>query len=347
MTHRPFLALALCLPLVGAASPALAQSAPGGAAAQPARAVTLSELRERSIQRLLDLSASSDPQVRANAIEGLDPAPARLEPIVALAVLDENIGVRTTALIVAGRHKIQAALSQAQNSTSDPSPFVRAAALYALKRLGQSPDLTPLASILLEDPEPRVRAHAAFLLGEIGEDSALPLLRQAATRPMPRASEATLTIMRLQIAEAMIKLGDDGQLDTLHAALFPSRPEDLESAALAAQILGEVGARRAVPDLINLALAKDDSGNAMPAEVRLAAARSVAMLGRRDGDFIAAEYASSDRPEIRAQVAMVLGDTADRNEIDSLAAMLEDPEPRVQVAAAAALLRATSRLTGR
>jgi len=347
-----FLALIAGLSLM-CALPALAQNARQDSrpsaqpAAQPVTAVNISALRERAIGMLVDLSGHQDPQVRANAVEGLEGAPGRVEPIVALAVLDDNIGVRAVGLMVAGRQELDSALPAARLNATDPSPYVQAAALFALKRLDESPDLSPLGRMLFESDEPQVRAYAAFILGEIGEESALGMLRQAASRPMPRARESALLLMRLQIAEAMIKLGDDDQLHTLHAALFPSRPEDLEAAALAAQILGEVDAQRSIPDLINLAVTQDEQGNQMPAEIRLAAAHSVAKLGRRDGDFIADEYATSPSPAIRAQGASVYASTLPRDRLGILEAMLDDADPSVQVAAAAGVLAATNRLTGR
>lgn len=319
--------------------------ADGGSLRAPTEGIVA--LRERAINTLVELSSDSNPQVRANAIEGLSAAPGRLESVVALGVLDPNVGVRTVSFMVAGRHKVESVEGVARTCATEESPYVQAAALFALKRLGADPDLTPLGTMLMSAEEPRVRAHAAFVLGEIGEESALSMLRHAAARPMPRASESAVSLMRLQIAEAMVKLGDDSQIHTLHAALYPSRPEDLESAALAAQILGEVDAQRSVPDLMNLAVAKDEQGNPMPAEVRLAAARSVAKLGRRDGNFIAIEYASSQNPVIRAQVASVFAETLGRDELGELEAMLEDPDALVRVSAAASLLRAVERLSGR
>lgn len=355
---QPFRAAMLVL-LAGVSAVGIAQAQPRRQSAspgsqpaaqpapQPITAVNLSALRERAIGMLTDLASHQNPQVRANAVEGLEAAPGRVETVVGLAVLDDNVGVRSVGLMVAGRHEIDSALPAARLNASDPSPYVQAAALFALKRLDQNPDLSPLGRMLFEADEPSVRAHAAFILGEIGEDSALSMLRQAAARPMPRASESSLLLMRLQMAEAMVKLGDDEQVHTLHAALYPSRPEDLEAAALAAQILGEVDAQRSIPDLINLALQQDEQGNPMPAEIRLAAAHSVAKLGRRDGDFIADEYASSPNPAIRAQVASVYASTLPRDRLGILEAMLDDADPTVQVAAAAGVLRATNRLGGR
>ena len=95
----------------------------------------LPALRERAIDALLELSSDSSPQVRANAIEGLSAAPGRLESVVALGVLDPNEGVRTVSLMVAGRHKVASIEPAARTAATEESPFVQAAALFALSIL--------------------------------------------------------------------------------------------------------------------------------------------------------------------------------------------------------------------
>src|SRR5690606_25134635 len=120
----------------------------------------------------------------------------------------------------------------------DESPMARLAAVYALHRCGDtSPDadLTPLGAALW-DESPRVRAHAAFILGEIGDPSAIPMLRDSLRAPANRVSRSEVRLTQLQIAEARIKLGDEEPLHEVRAALYPSRPDDLEATALAAQI---------------------------------------------------------------------------------------------------------------
>ncbi|GIK19251.1 MAG: HEAT repeat domain-containing protein [Leptolyngbya sp. PLA2] len=309
--------------------------------------VRITGLREQAIATLTELSSDIDPQVRANVLEALVIAPARLEPIAAAGLRDSNEGVRAVAAMAVGKARLTRLASAVEPLLSDPSPRVQTSAIYALRRLGREVDPTPLASFALGDPRPSVRAHAVWALGELGDPSALPLLREAAARPMPRAGDAEVRLMRLQVAEAMLKLGDDEQLHPLHAALFVSRPEHLETAALAAQILGEVGNRSSIPDLRNLAVFRDERGNQMPAEVRLAAVGALAKLGQTDGSFIAEEYAAHPSPLVRAQAAVVFGETTGPNNAARLEALLRDPEERVRVAAAAGVLRYADRSAGR
>lgn len=85
----------------------------------------------------------------------------------------------------------------------------------------------------------------------------------------------------------------------------------------------------------------------MPAEIRMAAATSLAKLGRRDGDFIAREYLGSDDPVIRSQAVILLGELRQPALLTELASrMRDDPNPLVQTAAAAAIVAATNPGTG-
>lgn len=302
--------------------------------------IARSALRERALERLEQFGHDPDPTLRAHAIEALVAAPARLEPIVAVALRDEVPAVRTVAAMAVGRAQLARLTHAVRPLLQDHSPFVRAAAIYALRRLGADVDPTPLASILLTDPSPQVRAHVAYILGELGEPSAIGLLRQAARDPMPRAPVAQVRLLQLQIAEAMVKLGDDSQVQTIRAALYPARPDELEATALAVQIIGHVQDHGATDQLIYLSAYRNEFGQPMPAEVRLGVAESLARLGLRRGSFIADEYADSELPLVRAQAAMVYGQIGGAEALARLERMLEDPSAQVQVAASAGVLQA-------
>jgi len=226
---------------------------------------------------------------------------------------------------------------------SDPSAHVRASAIYALTRLGEPVDRTPLASMLLDDPSPWVRRHTAYILGELGDPSAMGLLRTAARRQYPDTPPEQTRNFQLQLAEAMIKLGDDRQRQAIRAALYPARPEELESAALAAQIIGETGDREAVHQVASLGEYRDAGGNPHPAEVRLAIAAALGAMGHRRGTTVADEFASSDSPALRAQSAHVYGQVGGTDRLGALSRLLADDVPTVRVAAAAAILRAATR----
>src|SRR5213075_2304568 len=107
--------------------------------------------------------------------------------------------------------------------------------------------------MLLLDPSLRVRSHVAFILGELGDPSALPVLRQSISERTAGTRPEQFKLFELQVAEAMIKLGDRGQCGVIQAALHASHPEELESIALAAQLIGEVQDSSAAAQLVTLA----------------------------------------------------------------------------------------------
>lgn len=300
----------------------------------------VNELREKAATRLEEGTMDRNPQVRANAAEGLAEAPQRLQGVMQRLLADPNAGVRSTAAMMIGRLQLRNLVGNVRPLTQDSSPFVAASAIYAVSRCGEAVDITRLADSLLKDPSPRVRAHVAFLLGELGEQTATGLLRDAAKAKIPRASAIEMRLMQLQIAEALVKLGVEEQLDVIRAALYPSRPEDLEAAALAVQIIGQVKDRRATDQLIYLTAYNDKQEGRMPAEVRLGAAMSLAMLGNDRGSFIADEFAAHPVPALRAQAAFVYGQIGRPENLPRLERLMEDPDPATQIAAAAGALKA-------
>ncbi len=283
--------------------------------------------------------------MRANAIEGLSETPARLGPVLGVALRDSNEGVRAVAAAVAGRTGQREQLGAVRALHRDRSPFVQASALYASTQLGdREVDITPLGGLLTQSGSARVRAHAATMVGMIGDASAVPMLRSAAAAQMPRAGEGEVRLLRLSISEALVRLGEDEELHTLHAALFPSTPDELEAAAIAAQMLGEIGSRRSIPELTNLVVYEDTAtGQRMPAEVRLAAAKSLGELGKTDGAFVGLEYVNDANPLIRAQAARALGVMRGGEVRPALERLLQDTDPLVRVSAAAGVLDHVSR----
>ncbi|MBL4699246.1 MAG: HEAT repeat domain-containing protein [Phycisphaerales bacterium] len=300
------------------------------------------ELRELAIDRLMRLTTDPSPEIRANAIEALATVTSRVEPIVALALSDPNDGVRTVATMVAGQSNLSSLAPTIRELLTDKSPFVRSAAIYAMGTFGEKVDQTDLARYLFESTNTGMRSQAAFILGELGESSAIPMLIQAISEPMPSATPNEKKIFRLQVAEALFKLGHDQSIDTIRSALYPSRKEELEATALAVQIIGQIKDRPSMDQLIYLA---DNQGdNVMPAEVRLGVASALANMGHREGSFVADEYLDNALDTIRAQSAAVYGKTSDIGNLGKLEMMmLNDPSPLAQVAAAGAIVDYTRR----
>ncbi len=324
-------------------SPRPTQSQSGASRAQTTLvldATTRTSMRDEAIGILMDAALSTEPLLRANAIEGLQGAPSQVESVARAGLRDENLGVRFVAAMTIGELKLRSSLVFVEPLLNDPSKIVQAAAIYALRHNGQKVDPSVLAS-MLESRDPTERAQAAFILGELGDASAVGMLRSAARRSSPLASLIADRLVRLQIAEALVKLGDLEAIETIRAALYPSRPEDLEATALAVQIIGNVNDRRSIDQLVYLTAR--EGPEKMPAEIRMAAAISLAKLGNRRGAFIGDEYWQDENPAIRSQAAFVLGETVDSGNADKLRQLMGDPVGYVKVAAASATLGAIDR----
>lgn len=304
-----------------------------------------SVLRERAIALLEESARSDRPEVRANAIEALLLVPGRARPVIEQGLGDENLGVRTVALMGAGRLRLESSEPRIRELLHDESPYVKSAAIFALVRLGKPVDRTPLAKALLSNEKIAIRAHAASILGELEDRSSIPMLQQASVQRDPFASSSELSLMRLQIAEALVKLGENEQIETLNAALFPARPDAIEGAVLAATMLGELKAASSSDLLRNIA-AQEQRGPggsvepAMPPEFRLAAAGSLAQMGDDSGLFVAEQYREHPSELMRAQTAHTFGHIGGGRGLAALESLVGDQSEIVRVSAAAGLVRA-------
>jgi HEAT repeat protein len=299
----------------------------------------VSGVRQVAIELLREASASPEPLLRANAIEALHLEPDYVLPAAQTALGDENRGVRFAAAMTVGKLRLVELADLCEPLLHDPSPSVRAAAIFALQRTGRPVDLTPLGR-MLESDEPEIRANAALVLGELGNPSALPMLAAAARRPMARATGPRARVVELQIAESMVRLGADEELQVIRAALFSPSAEQGEIKALAALACGRLRDEVYAGTLYDLATRGDVRRE--PAEIRMAATFALAQIEPRSAPMeVALEYVRSDRPELRAQAALTLGESDNPDPIPVVSQMMSDENPIVQVAAAGAILRLT------
>jgi HEAT repeat protein len=302
-------------------------------AAPPAPADTV----PRAIQLIVDASVGESPSLRCNAVETMQMLPHRALPVVSKALGDANPAVRFAAVITAAKLKYKDLAPAIEPLIKDENPSVRAAAIFGLYTLGQKVDLTPLSD-LLRSPEPSLRSNVAMLLGLLGDKSAVPMLKSAAEVPMPRASAAQIAVTRVQIAEAIAKLGDDksprrsAELDALRAGIYNMNFDEVR--ILAVNAVGEVQDRGVEGSLERLLTEG-------PFELQLAAAASLRRLGNPRGLSIAIQYSAHESAPVRAQAAWALGWFNGKLSYNHLARLLNDTDPHVRVAAAASIIRRT------
>lgn len=312
---------------------------PAQTGAAPMTPIAATVLRERAIEVVELESANVDPTIRASAVAAAAMVPSRLGALVEKGLDDPNSGVRGVTAMAIGRAQIKGHTNRLTRLLNDSEVITQVSATYALIRTGANVDRSPLASWLMNDPSPWVKRQTVDVLGLLGDRSAMPLLKSAARERFPSLGTEQNRILQLLLAEAMIRLGDDEQRPVIRAALYPPTPDELETAALAVSIIGEIQDKEAIAQLIYLSQYKDKAGQQYPAEIRLAVASTLAKLGKPQGYFIADEYVGSTNPVLRAQCALVYGVTKGPQNSQKLATLMGDPEALVRVAAAGAVLR--------
>lgn len=315
-------------------------------------------------------SRNANPRARLAALEGAEHAPDIAFDLARAGLSDENPAVRFAALVIVGKLKLVDLSDAAMDLMQDENESVRAAALFAASRCGRDVNLSPLAGILANGTG-GARANAAMLIGQLGDPQAIGMLRDMASKPMALISTADRTWVRLQYAEAMIRLDpkDEQTLGTIRASVY----SNLDAVrVLAITILGEVGDRSVQGGLAHII----DRDN--PIQVKIAAAQSLVRMGdkragavlikasgyddrqlmkdlkdylRKSGaagpavqavrDLLSDEQARArEAAEVRAQAAVGLGFVGNKASAQRLSALLSDPDPIVQIAAASAILRA-------
>ena len=309
--------------------------------AEPLTAEIYQAAQNRAVQQILISARSKDPILRANALEAAEALPNRIGPLVQQALMDQAAVVRYAALVTIGKLKLSGVATNAQQYLNDPSGSVRAAAIFALARnfgttssnnpqnkSGWAVDISPLAGLLMGQ-NPTTRGNVAYLMGLMGDASAIPLLKIAARKRLPKVPQAREVIIRIQIAEAIYRLGGSDVLDSIRAGLFSQFDE---VRILSVQMTGRLYDRQWEPAIVN-ALKKD------PIELKLAAAGTLARFGNRKGLDIILDAAQSKSELLRSQAAICLG--MFRNvppATQMLIGLLTDQVESVRLAAAAGLL---------
>ncbi|MGN6505106.1 MAG: HEAT repeat domain-containing protein [Tepidisphaeraceae bacterium] len=281
-------------------------------------------LQAAAEQELTRAFQSNDPVLRANSVEASQKTLGiKAADRIMLALNDPDGLVRFAGAMAAGAIKLQSAYSKLLAMTQDENPNVQVAVRYALHRLGDyrlSHDFERFAT----DADAHVRANTVLALGLLGEPSALNILRYMRGDPDPA--------VRLQVAEAMYRLGDEKAREKLVAGTISSYPDDQIVSLLALAGTHD----RSIIRSLHAQLTSEYE------EVTLAAARACGMVGSDDGMAVALKGTSSVDPRQRGMAALALGAIGRSDAQPQLSHLLHDADPAVRLAAATALLQLKS-----
>lgn len=290
-------------------------------------------------QSILMMAVNDEhPLLRAIGFQGLEWMPQSLGEVAPSGLSDENQGVRFVTAMTVGQAKLAGMQLYLEPLLLDESKSVHAAAIFALRQLGEQVDPSPLGQYVLSN-DPEVRSNAYIVLGRLGNASAIPLIQSSLGKGMRLVNPMRVKLTELQAADSLVELGDESEVEPIRAALF-APVEQGELSILACEFLGEIGDGQARPMLHRLLAASGRQQR--PLEIRIAAAKALFQLGEPlssglEGVIMLGVKNEDQRLRIQAaaSLAVVPGDHAE----SVLLEMLSDPDPLVATTAAAAIAR--------
>jgi HEAT repeat protein/ATP/ADP translocase len=289
----------------------------GSPALREAAASALSKLRDPdSLALLCETLQSENPERVVVAVQFLDRfGNEDVTEAIAALLAHPNARVRATAVSALGRRAGAKAAQRLLALLEDPDPRVRANVVEALATT-QDPAVLEKIRPLLQDASTRARINAVLTLASLKGVSAavewMPVFQNLARGDRSARSAATYALGRLPLEQSM---------DLLAELL-----KDPEMRCEAAQALGRIGTPRVIPQLIE--------ARAGPPDLRHDARRSIVAILQRSAwehtEELMKTALVSPRPEIRSELADMLGRLRDFRVLETLIPLLKDPEWRVR-----------------
>jgi HEAT repeat protein len=282
-------------------------------------------LRERARTEIERAFTSTDPVIRANAIEAAqDGMGLEARDLILNGLNDPEPLVRFASSVAAGRLRLVAAKQKLQTMVGEPDPYIAVGVRFALHRLGDT-RLTHDLEKYAMDPDPRVRGNTALVLGLMEEPSALNVLKIMKNDRSP--------VVRWQVAEAMWRLGNEDALKDLVSGSISQFADDQMICTLA---LAAPRDQRVAEHVRGKLAFQPGSGWE---EVSLVAARALGMLGSDDGYHTAMIGAKSSDARQRQLAALALGAIGRPDTQSTVERLMNDQIMPVRLAAATAMLQ--------
>ena len=311
-------------------------------------------LRHRAFNTLTAALSQDAPKVRASAARALGEVDSdRAFPYLLNALQDEDSWVRYQAARAIGKLAVGSAgdltvgavlesspnlqsrfRALAELAQTDPANPVRAAAAEALGRLGGDRAVPVLASLVEVEDGGDVARAALRALGQIQHSKALPPLLKALNSPNPAR--------RVDSVRALGERGDSAAVDSLQWIAASDSDARVVQAAIDAL------SRIAVPPALQAGEAAIYALLELTADPsrREACCTAIAQLGEAQLDGVSAtseplskiaQGLNNIHPEVRCATVQVLARLKKPRASELLAAALDDRDPKVRLAATAAL----------
>jgi len=279
-----------------------------------------------------------NPVVRVEAVEAYQLLGHQDDrPWLRSALLDEHPGVRFAACVAVGLQRDEAARTALGKCLEQKDPGVRVGALFALHAMGDDKRTGELTYYLLKHPDVTARRNAALVLGQFPEPGVVKMLARAMRDPDPG--------VQLLALEGMARHKNKEAIQQLQL---------LANSGVGSEEVLAVDALAQAQDAELADFFRYKMRTASHLETQLAAAKGLGLLGINEGLELglrslqytrATSSEANDPPQERLMRVKQLGCAVleaigDPSTLDALErTMKQDPDPRVQVAAAKAMLQ--------
>lgn len=283
----------------------------GTAADVPALAKLLvsdnTELAQAARMSLVNVEAEGVDAALAAYVAGASPA----ERAAAIDLLSDRAAAEAVPIAV--------------DALADSDPAVRAAALDTLAQQGTAAEVPAVIAVLTSTADANERSDASDALNAISSqagDAALPLVTAAMQSAGPEA--------RAVLLRSLGRIGSPQALDVVVAAL---RDKESQVANEAASVLANWPSVDAAPHLLKLAQSKNPAQKdaALRGFVRLAESADSAETKAK---MLSEAMSVAKRPEEKWLVLPAWGKLPTKQSLDTLSALLDDPQVRNEAAAA-------------
>ncbi len=263
-------------------------------------------------------------------------------PCLAEILKQKGTAAEASAIVILGRLKAPAAVSDILPYLRHPEPTFRRLAVAALTEIGD-PRAEEYFLGLLEDADPALRMYASIGLMNMGGKIAIKLLLTSlgnpdthwlAVRILDQISEREVDLLIDALKDERTRWYARQKLVELDGAILPQLEEGLRSEDPATResiaiVLGEVKDRRAVRPLLEAL--RDEERFVMTS------AASLVQIGDPGSVEPLIEMLSSRNEQVRLYAAYALGGLNDARAVEPLIGLLQDPDTSIRGVAAHAL----------
>ena len=286
--------------------------------------LTCGDLRVDDLRELLEGLRASEVETRRAAVELLaNVERPLLTKQLTSSLEDPDLPVRRSAAAALARMGNKEAIPALRKAHKESMGFMAIYFATALARLGDAHGLAYLKKQLKTSRNAIHRKTVLRALGKLGDPSA------SAWKQLVDESKVVSDEIRIEGMGYLARLGDKEALGWLEKA---SREKDWPARVKAAEALAPVDKARAAR-VLRLAL------DQAPGPQRALAASILAHFGDATSLKTLVEFAGAQNNEIRARCTLALGYMSGERTLETLSKALRDPDEKVALAAAVALLR--------